>query len=101
MSNYPHYAPMGASLPNDYAIVEHFASSNQDESALESETEDNLGEADPTSSPGGSPRVVVRHLASREFGGRRGSNSGYGSTSPNRGRRLSVPHHHHGGPRRL
>lgn len=88
-SNYPHYA--GSSLPNDYAIVEQFAG-HQDDSALETENEENAEDATPT----GSPRRPLRHLSSREFGWA----AGYGGIPPSRGRRLSVPHHHNGGMRR-
>lgn len=92
-SNFPHYAPLGSSVPNDYAIVAHFASGH-DDSALESETEDILEDDEPHLSPSSSPRLgrMVRRAPSGEFAYRNGRGYGTTSTSPSRGRRLSVPH---------
>lgn len=97
-SSYPHFAS-GGSLPNDYAIVSHFAST-YDETAIDSDTEDALDDGEHAFAPGTSPRRVLRQPSSREFARR--NTGGYGGISPVRGRRLSAPHHqHNGGPRRL
>lgn len=101
-SNYPHYVPLGSSLPNDYAIVSHFASYQDDSALEESETDDVQGEMDVSRSLTNSPRRVVRRINSRDSSVHSGG--GYTnmlSTSPTRGRRLSVPRQAHGGSRKL
>lgn len=79
-SNYPHYAPLGSSLPNDYAIVSHFATNANDTSAIDdSDNEDNGTQGDSTT-PRGSPRIgrrSLRHVQSRES---TLTGAGYGST---------------------
>lgn len=95
-STFPHYAPLGSSVPNDYAIVAHFAGS-VDGSAIDSDTEEGAEEnvqGVHSLSPSSSPHRVLRHYPSTENPNGLRPGTGYGtstSTSPSRGRRLSVP----------
>lgn len=94
-SNFPHYAPLGSSVPNDYAIVAHFAASH-DGSVIDSDVEEYGEESDHDTarfSPSTSPRrnISGRPFASTDNNGLR-PGAGYGttSTSPSRGRRMSA-----------
>lgn len=62
-SSYPRCAPLGSSLPNDYAILSYMASS-QGESALESDNDSVINDRNDSESPSASPRPMQSRGAS-------------------------------------
>lgn len=99
-SYYPRSPPLGSSLPNDYAILSYFASS-QDDSPLESDNDTTIdgsgGPESPTSS-----RFIVHRVPPHDVGFQ--ALTGHGEVAPMssaRGRRLSMPHRTHGATRRM